>query len=101
MGAVWRNVNPPVDVVDVAKLAWWPDVALMRGKLPHDSDSHYWPCVEMADPSCFPGGADNAFTSCAQCCDPGVGPTGNAACFVGDWTFDRCCKTPGGSGRFY
>lgn len=91
----------PIDSADVPRLSWWPDRSLMRGKTPEESDGHYWPCVPLQDESCFPARTDSLHSSCENCCDPGKGPTGDSACFVGEWTFSRCCRTPGGSGRFY
>eukprot|EP00747_Dinoflagellata_sp_TGD_P224594 gnl/TRDRNA2_/TRDRNA2_97243_c0_seq2.p1 gnl/TRDRNA2_/TRDRNA2_97243_c0~~gnl/TRDRNA2_/TRDRNA2_97243_c0_seq2.p1 ORF type:complete len:330 (-),score=46.06 gnl/TRDRNA2_/TRDRNA2_97243_c0_seq2:64-1053(-) len=102
----WNHALVPPDgsliSVEVASsLSWWPDPELMRGKLPHESDGHYWPCAPLQDRSCFPTGTENLYMSCEYCCDPAKGPTGEAACFGGDWTFTRCCRTPGDSGRFY
>jgi len=101
----WRGVQLPaggaLDSGRVAELTWWPEPGLMRGKMPEESEVHYFPCVPLQDKACFPAGADNLFTSCENCCDPAKGPTGDASCFGGEWTFARCCRTPGGSGRFY
>lgn len=81
-------------------LHWWPG-ASMRSRLPTESSEHYWPCAELQDPACFPPGSDNLHTSCANCCDPGKGPQGDPDCFIAEWSFSRCCRTPGRSGRFY
>ena len=85
----------------VQRLSWNPDKRLMRGKLPHESDGHYFPCVPLMDPACFPPGTPNLHMSCEHCCDPGRGPQGEAACFVGEWSFTRCCRTPNNQGRFW
>ncbi|CAE8677724.1 unnamed protein product, partial [Polarella glacialis] len=84
-----------------ASLSWWPTPGTLRGKRPEESEAHYWPCAPLRDRSCFPSGSGNVYASCETCCDPGKGPTGDPACFVGEYTFARCCQTPGGSGRFY
>jgi len=103
---LWKSAElPPAGAAlsaEAAKgLSWWPEPGAMRGKLPEESEGHYWPCVPLMDRSCFPAGTDNLHTSCEHCCDPAKGPTGEAACFGGEWTFARCCRTPGGRGRFY
>jgi len=86
---------------DQAAMAWYPDPNRMRGKRPEESDQHWWQCTPLKDPQCFPSGSGNLYTSCSTCCDPGKGPMGDASCFVGEWTFARCCRTPNDSGRFY
>jgi len=99
----WKTAEIPEDgsAFDVSKLSWWPDVRKMRGKLPEESDQHYFPCVPLKDKACFPVGTASLHMSCEHCCDPGRGPMGEAACFVGEFTFNRCCRTPGNQGRFY
>lgn len=93
----WKGTELP----DASQMAWYPEPRRMRAKRPEESDAHYWSCVPIQDPQCFPVGSDNDYTSCSHCCDPGQGPTGDANCFVGEWTFARCCRTPNDSGRFY
>eukprot|EP00931_Biecheleriopsis_adriatica_P051493 TRINITY_DN29871_c0_g1_i2.p1 TRINITY_DN29871_c0_g1~~TRINITY_DN29871_c0_g1_i2.p1 ORF type:complete len:309 (-),score=31.90 TRINITY_DN29871_c0_g1_i2:183-1109(-) len=93
----WTSEGLP----ESSAIAWYPDPNLMRGKRPEESEQHYWPCAPLKDPQCFPSGADNLFTSCSECCDPGKGPLGDANCWVGEWTFARCCRTPNDGGRFY
>lgn len=95
------SAGEPLAPEAVAELSWWPDPATMRGKTPEESESHYWPCAPLQDRLCFPPGTNNLHMSCEHCCDPAKGPTGEAACFVGEFTFARCCRTPGGTGRFY
>lgn len=96
----WRAAGEGLP--EVSTMAWYPDPALMRAKYPEESEQHYWPCVPLQDPVCFPAGSDSDYTSCSSCCDPGAGPHGNGACFVGEWTFARCCRTPPESGgRFF
>eukprot|EP00927_Polykrikos_kofoidii_P004966 TRINITY_DN11970_c0_g1_i1.p1 TRINITY_DN11970_c0_g1~~TRINITY_DN11970_c0_g1_i1.p1 ORF type:complete len:516 (-),score=48.92 TRINITY_DN11970_c0_g1_i1:181-1728(-) len=86
---------------DAGLLSWWPREGSVRAKRPEESGEHYWPCVPLQDPGCFPAGTDSLHMSCSHCCDPGHGPQGDAACFVGGFTFGRCCRTPGNQGRFY
>jgi len=84
-----------------AALSWRPDPSLLRGKLPEESEAHYWPCAPLQDKLCFPPSSQNLHMSCEYCCDPAKGPMGEAACFDGEFTFARCCRTPAGSGRFF
>eukprot|EP00929_Paragymnodinium_shiwhaense_P081837 TRINITY_DN42917_c0_g1_i1.p1 TRINITY_DN42917_c0_g1~~TRINITY_DN42917_c0_g1_i1.p1 ORF type:complete len:552 (+),score=108.58 TRINITY_DN42917_c0_g1_i1:69-1724(+) len=98
---VSRAGGPSLTAEEAYNLAWWPGKSKLRGKRPEESEAHYWPCVPLQDKTCFPPGTPNLHMSCAHCCDPGRGPTGDAACFVGEFTFNRCCRTPGGAGRFY
>jgi len=103
---MWKTADLPADgsmltSQQVVALSWWPAPETLRGKLPEESQAHYWPCAPLQDRLCFPPGVDNLYMSCEHCCDPGKGATGEAACFAGEFTFARCCRTPGGSGRFY
>lgn len=92
----------PLSPDEAQTLAWYPgDSGKMRGKLPNESDNHYWPCAPLQDRDCFPAGESNLYATCSHCCDPAKGPTGDPACFDGYFTFARCCRTPEGSGRFY
>lgn len=84
-----------------SQMAWYPDPALMQAKTPDQTPNHYFPCVPLKDPECFPSGSNSEGTSCMVCCDPGAGPQGNAACFDGVFSFSRCCQTPPGTDRFY
>merc|ERR1719329_419669 len=65
------------------RMAWYPDLNLMRGKRPDETPNHYFPCAPLQDPECFPTGTNFEFASCSVCCDPGHGPQGNANCFDG------------------
>lgn len=89
------------ELPDVSERGWYPEPDALRAKWPHESEQHYWPCVPLKDPLCFPNGNEYEIQSCSTCCDPGKGPTGDASCFVGPWTFNRCCNTPNDQGKFY
>jgi len=93
----WSSAELPDDSL----IAWYPDPNLMRGKRPEESEAHYWPCVPLQDPLCFPTASPSDYQSCSVCCDPGHGPTGKADCFDAQFTFARCCRTPDNIGRFY
>lgn len=93
----WQKEELP----HASKMAWYPDPGQMRAKTPAESQNHFFPCVPLKDPECFPAGSNAEYTSCTTCCDPGHGPFGNVNCFDGVYTFTRCCQTPPGSDRFY
>jgi len=103
--AAWKVATVPSDrplaKEEAQALAWFPDAGQLRGKQPEESENHFWPCAPLQDRQCFPPGESNMYTSCSHCCDPAKGPTGDPACFDGFFTFARCCRTPGNSGRFY
>lgn len=101
LGEFLQAWNSGDGLPDTSLMAWYPDSNKMRGKRPEESEAHFWPCVPLKDPQCFPSGSNNIYTSCSQCCDPAAGPTGDSNCFVGEWSFDRCCRSPNDSGRFY
>lgn len=89
------------DLPPRSKLAWYPDPSFMRAKTPAEAaERNYAPCLPI-DPHCFPSGSQSDFSSCETCCNPHFGPQGNAQCFGGQFTFARCCRTPGNSGRFW
>eukprot|EP00927_Polykrikos_kofoidii_P001672 TRINITY_DN10641_c0_g1_i1.p1 TRINITY_DN10641_c0_g1~~TRINITY_DN10641_c0_g1_i1.p1 ORF type:complete len:645 (-),score=128.44 TRINITY_DN10641_c0_g1_i1:86-2020(-) len=53
-------------------------------------------CLPLKDPGCFPTPNTNTFEACVSCCDEEKwGEGGNAQCWAGPYTFERCChKVP-------
>jgi len=103
---MWKKSEVPNDrplsKEEGLALSWFPEASGKSFPEPDPQNAnHYWPCAPLKDPQCFPAGEGNLYVSCAHCCDPAKGPTGDPACFDGFFTFARCCRTPGDSGRFY
>lgn len=101
----WRQAQIPgaenpraVSYSTAQKLAWWPTD--MSAKEPGAPGMNLWPCTPMRDALCFPPGAEYKHESCEYCCDPAHGSHGASICFDAQWSFARCCQTPGDRGYY-
>lgn len=101
----WRQAQIPaaedpraVTPATAQRLAWWPKD--LRAKQPGEAGVNLWTCAPMRDWLCWAPGAEYQHESCENCCDPAHGPQGLAVCFDAEWTFGRCCQTPGDRGFF-
>eukprot|EP00933_Yihiella_yeosuensis_P037232 TRINITY_DN31108_c0_g1_i1.p1 TRINITY_DN31108_c0_g1~~TRINITY_DN31108_c0_g1_i1.p1 ORF type:complete len:345 (+),score=47.34 TRINITY_DN31108_c0_g1_i1:47-1036(+) len=101
----WRSAQIPgsedprqISQATVRRLSWWP--LDLTPKVPGQPGMNLWPCVPMRDWLCFPPGAAYSHESCEYCCDPVHGPKGAPECFDSQFSFERCCQTPGDRGYY-
>mmetsp|Transcript_2641 Transcript_2641/g.10220 ORF Transcript_2641/g.10220 Transcript_2641/m.10220 type:complete len:623 (+) Transcript_2641:214-2082(+) len=82
------QVTPQTALQALAATAFPGKIALRK-----EIDSPLTHCLPLKDPSCFPLGNDNLFEACHACCDPELpGDAGDPNCWVGPYTFQRCCN---------
>eukprot|EP00928_Gymnodinium_smaydae_P035812 TRINITY_DN25136_c0_g1_i1.p1 TRINITY_DN25136_c0_g1~~TRINITY_DN25136_c0_g1_i1.p1 ORF type:complete len:552 (-),score=147.99 TRINITY_DN25136_c0_g1_i1:182-1837(-) len=84
-GSIPTQENPAF----VQHLAWTANAAL---KTYVEATEPLHECLPLKDPECFPRHTVNLFESCSECCHPSKGPNGNPECWVGPYTYQRCCR---------
>lgn len=88
LGVFQGAVPTPESPSFVLRLAWPYDA---RPKGYTEAEEPLLECLPLKDAACFPRHTGNMFESCSECCHPRHGPHGHVECWIGEYSYERCC----------